>query len=160
MDFIKYENSLNLSHGDIKYNLQIIGDINHLENYTSILLITKIIHVNTENILKSTLKINICFAYSTRNDLINRIKLFINNKNTPKILKIDSIDKESLLLIKEPNSFIDVYNRTSNVSRLSDFMLWHINNSIINFEPCNWPQVSLIFFIKIIFMFNMYSVNK
>lgn len=86
--------------------------------------------------------LNICFPYTSRDDITTSIKSIVSSVQKGSIEPPD-ID-ESLL---ESNMYfggnppLDILVRTSGVERLSDFMLWQANKgTMIEFVNTLWPD--------------------
>lgn len=98
--------------------------------------------------------LNICLAYTSRHELVATIKKLSNYVNKDKCLSLDQIDLnvfEQNLYLSRP--FPDLIIRTSGEVRLSDFMLWQCQESILMFVEALWPEISIWDFLKAIFYF-------
>lgn len=98
--------------------------------------------------------LNICLAYTSRHELVATVKKLSTYVNKDKCLQVDDVDfnifEQNLYL---PRPFPDLIIRTSGEVRLSDFMLWQCQNSILMFVDALWPEVSIWDFLKAIFYF-------
>lgn len=98
--------------------------------------------------------LNICLAYTSRHELVATIKKLSTLINKEKSLRIEDVDlnifEENLHLTRP---FPDLIIRTSGEVRLSDFMLWQCQESILMFVDALWPEISIWDFLKAIFYF-------
>lgn len=97
--------------------------------------------------------LNICMAYTSRQELVSAIKnLSIMVKG--KAISPDHVDMtllEKKLYLSRP--FPELIIRTSGEVRLSDFMLWQCQESMLIFVDALWPEISIWDFMKAIFHF-------
>lgn len=98
--------------------------------------------------------LNICLAYTSRHELVATIKKLSTLINKDKSLRPEDVDlnvlEQNLYL---PRPFPDLIIRTSGEVRLSDFMLWQCQESILMFVDALWPEISIWDFLKAIFYF-------
>lgn len=98
--------------------------------------------------------LNICMAYTSRHELsaaIQRISELVHNDQTLKSEDVDLALLEQKLYLSRP--FPDLIIRTSGEVRLSDFMLWQCQESMLIFVDALWPEISIWDFMKAIFHF-------
>lgn len=99
--------------------------------------------------------LNICLAYTSRHELVAAIKSLsslVRDENNP--ISPSDIDLpllESKLYLTRP--FPDLIIRTSGEVRLSDFMLWQCQQSMLIFVDALWPEISIWDFLKAIYYF-------
>lgn len=98
--------------------------------------------------------LNICLAYTSRHELVAAIKQLSTLVHEEKSLDTEDIDvnlfEQKLYL---PRPFPDLIIRTSGEVRLSDFMLWQCQNSMLVFVEALWPEISIWDFMKAIFYY-------
>lgn len=98
--------------------------------------------------------LNVCMAYTSRHELVAAIKelstlVHKDQSITPE--DIDSALLEQKLYLSRP--FPELIIRTSGEVRLSDFMLWQCQESMLIFVNALWPEISIWDFMKAIFHF-------
>lgn len=98
--------------------------------------------------------LNVAFAYTSRDEIINAITEVIDGYNCGD-LEIDDIDPEllSYCLYTNQGSDPDVLIRTSGETRLSDFLLWQTAYSKIFFADVFWPEFSIWHLLAIVFKY-------
>lgn len=101
--------------------------------------------------------LNICLAYTSRHELVAAIKQcsaeyhqggYDGERNADDI-NMTSFEKK--LYLSRP--FPELIIRTSGEVRLSDFMLWQCQKSMLIFVDALWPEISFWDFMKAIFYF-------
>nr|XP_019012704.1 di-trans,poly-cis-decaprenylcistransferase [Kwoniella pini CBS 10737]OCF51485.1 di-trans,poly-cis-decaprenylcistransferase [Kwoniella pini CBS 10737] len=104
--------------------------------------------------------LNVCSPYSSRDEITSSIRQTIesinNNNNNDYnfdeelIIKKEKI-KSNLLFNNLENGKLDILVRTSNVKRLSDFMMWQASNDTqLHFVNTFWPEFGLSDMIPIL----------
>jgi len=96
---------------------------------------------------------NLCFAYSSRDEMASAVTQAVNDKlNEPSPTPITLADLESHMMTAKANSPpLDIFVRTSGVSRLSDFMLWQCSdNTQIQIIKRYWPEIGLLDLIPVV----------
>jgi ditrans,polycis-polyprenyl diphosphate synthase len=90
--------------------------------------------------------LNVCFSYTSRDEIAHSISQTCQLVSDEKLL-ISQINEQVLesnfyFGIDIPN--VDVLVRTSGHTRLSDFLIWQVNesSSMIEFKIVNWPDFS------------------
>lgn len=113
------------------------------------------IHTMTSNNTNAFL--NICMAYTSRHELVTSLKnisaLVKEQKLSSSNVNLSIIENELYL----PRPYPDLIIRTSGEVRLSDFMLWQCQKSILLFVDALWPEITVWDFFKAIFH---YQYNK
>lgn len=98
--------------------------------------------------------LNICLAYTSRHELVGTVKKLSKMVHEEKSLNVNDIDlnifEQNLYL---PRPFPELIIRTSGEVRLSDFMLWQCQESVLMFVDALWPEISLWDFLKTIFYY-------
>lgn len=98
----------------------------------------------------------IALNYSSRNEIVNAIKLIVLQAEKGK-LSVDDITEETvknnLYIASLP--YPDLIIRTSGECRLSNFMLWQASYSEFYFTNILWPDFKRIEFLKAINTFTM-----
>ena len=103
---------------------------------------------NTTNNQKSVLDLNVALGYGGRQDIVNICKE-IAQKVISKNITIDQID-ESLIAETSscPINDIDLLIRTGGDRRISNFLLYQIAYTEINFVDKYWPDFQRVDFIE------------
>lgn len=98
--------------------------------------------------------LNVCFSYTSRDEITKSIGKTMELVSNEELL-INQIDEKTL----EDNFYfgtdipkVDLLIRTSGHTRLSDFLIWQVNNSrsIIEFSNVNWPDFSDLEFYSLL----------
>lgn len=101
--------------------------------------------------------LNICMAYTSRHELVAAIKqlsTLVHQNNDIEPADINLTLLEQKLYLSRP--FPELIIRTSGEVRLSDFMLWQCQHSMLIFVEALWPEISIWDFMKAIFHFQHY----
>lgn len=100
--------------------------------------------------------LNICFAYAARRDMASAVS------NVARLVKEEDLDPEDIdekaLEMCLASGYSkggdenppDLLVRTSGETRLSDFLLWECEQSILCFYPVLWPDLSAWDFLNIL----------
>lgn len=103
----------------------------------------EVIEANTANIISAKV-LNVCFPYTSRDDIVHSIKSIAEKVNTGEIQSKDDITLKTLtnnMYMGPGVPPLDILIRTSGHTRLSDFMLWQCNyNCTIEFVDTLWPE--------------------
>ena len=99
------------------------------------------------------LQINIALNYGSKAEIINAIKLVINNRSK---VNTNNIEK-NLYTHGVPNP--DLLIRTGNMKRLSNFLLWQLAYTEIYFEKKLWPDFKKKDYKKILNKFKILKRN-
>ncbi|ODQ66627.1 Di-trans-poly-cis-decaprenylcistransferase [Nadsonia fulvescens var. elongata DSM 6958] len=115
---------------------------------------------STKNNSKSIF--NICFPYTSRNDIAHAIKSVVNKAQNGEIryntIGEQTLEREMYTGQSEP---LDILVRTSGVSRLSDFMLWESHqNCWIEFIDELWPEFKAWNLYVIILKWSYYKAKE
>jgi undecaprenyl diphosphate synthase len=103
---------------------------------------------NTTNNQKSVLDLNVALGYGGRQDIVN-ISKEIAQKVISKNITIDQIDEDLIAEISScPISDIDLLIRTGGERRISNFLLYQIAYTEINFVDKYWPDFQREDFIE------------
>ena len=103
---------------------------------------------NTTNNQKSVLDLNVALGYGGRQDIVNICKE-IAQKVISKNITIDQIDEDLIAEISScPISDIDLLIRTGGDRRISNFLLYQIAYTEINFVDKYWPDFQREDFIE------------
>lgn len=101
--------------------------------------------------------LNVCMAYTSRHELVNAIKqlstLVHEDNITPEDIDLALLEQQ--LYLSRP--FPELIIRTSGEVRLSDFMLWQCQESMLIFVDALWPEISIWDFMKAIFHFQYHK---
>lgn len=126
-------------HGEIaeRYGVRIrvIGDLSRLQKsvYDDIVATTEMTKHNN----RATL--NICFPYTSREEMLHSIKDVIASCKTSEQISEALIERK---LYTGDDPPLDLLIRTSGVTRLSDFLLWQVSEKgvVIELFDCLWPE--------------------
>lgn len=119
----------------------------------------------TEEITKDNKRalLNICFPYTSRDEMTNLIKCAVDQSTIDHDFVIDEDTLESLFYTHDAPP-LDLLVRTSGTFRLSDFLLWQCvsPDCSIVFVDKLWPAFTPFDMAKILFNwgFNMYWYGK
>jgi undecaprenyl diphosphate synthase len=103
---------------------------------------------NTTSNQKSVLDLNVALGYGGRQDIVN-ISKEIAQKVISKNITIDQIDEDLISEISScPISDIDLLIRTGGDRRISNFLLYQIAYTEINFVDKYWPDFQREDFIQ------------
>jgi undecaprenyl diphosphate synthase len=103
---------------------------------------------NTTSNQKSVLDLNVALGYGGRQDIVN-ISKEIAQKVISKNITIDQIDEDLIAEISScPISEIDLLIRTGGDRRISNFLLYQIAYTEINFVDKYWPDFQREDFIE------------
>jgi len=101
--------------------------------------------------------LNVCMAYTSRHEIVAAIKQLsslVHGNNGTSSEDINLAMLEERLYLSRP--FPELIIRTSGEVRLSDFMLWQCQESMLIFVDALWPEISIWDFMKAIFYFQCY----
>ena len=103
---------------------------------------------NTTSNQKSVLDLNVALGYGGRQDIVN-ISKEIAQKVISKNITIDQIDEDLIAEISScPISEIDLLIRTGGYRRISNFLLYQLAYTQINFVDKYWPDFQREDFIE------------
>jgi len=129
--------------------IKILGDKSLLPND-----VLKILN-NAEEITKNNKRaiLNVCFPYTSRNEITNSIKTIISSKIESSKITEELINEN---LYTKGQSPLDLLIRTSGVTRLSDFLLWQVVSSGVEIELVDtlWPDLTPLHIIWILIKFS------
>lgn len=124
--------------------IKILGSVEMLpEDVRQVLLEAEEI---TKNNTRATL--NVCFPYTSRYEMTHAIRSVVQEAVDGE-LSVEAIDEEVLNAHMYTGSLppLDLLVRTSDTSRLSDFMLWQAVGSspkvTVEFVRCLWPEFGI-----------------
>lgn len=108
----------------------------------------------------ATKVLNVCFPYTSRDDITHSMKSCIAKTMNSDITKAD-IDLNMLVssMYYGPDTPpLDILVRTSGQTRLSDFMLWQCNyNCTIEFVDVLWPDFAFTAMVKVLVKWGYYK---
>ena len=120
----------NLRKRNIK--LKVIGERTNLSKE-----LLDIINFVEENSKYNTgMILNIAFNYGGKDEIVNAVKLMMNDKV---IISKENIDK---YLYTNESGNVDLLIRTSGEQRISNFLLWQIAYAEFYFTKVHWPDFS------------------
>tara|TARA_B100001250_G_scaffold405861_1_gene424014 strand:+ start:576 stop:1307 length:732 start_codon:yes stop_codon:yes gene_type:complete len=94
------------------------------------------------------LKLNIALGYGGRADIIEATKLIANDIKLEK-LSLEDISNETIFrYLKAPIDELDLLIRTGGDQRISNFLLYHLAYTEIQFTNTLWPEFTEEEFIK------------
>ncbi|KAI0320362.1 Di-trans-poly-cis-decaprenylcistransferase [Amylostereum chailletii] len=95
---------------------------------------------------------NLCISYSSRDEIATAVEDTINERlrdPEPSPITVEDIDQH-LMTAKGNSPPLDIFVRTSGVTRLSDYLLWQCSDDTqIQFIERYWPEVGLLDMIPI-----------
>ncbi|KAK6197316.1 cis-prenyltransferase [Scheffersomyces amazonensis] len=140
-----------------KIRVRIIGNKSYIP--TDILQDLESIEETTKN-ATSKKTLNVCFPYTTRDEIVYSIKSIINKVNNGEIESKDKIDSKIIadnFYFGPDTPPLDILIRTSGHTRLSDFLLWQSNyNSTIEFVDTLWPEFKFFAMTSILLKWSYY----
>jgi undecaprenyl diphosphate synthase len=86
------------------------------------------------------LKLNIALGYGGRADIVHAIKLIANEIKLDKLTLEDVSDEIIFKYLKAPINDLDLLIRTGGDQRISNFLLYHLAYSEIQFTETLWPD--------------------
>lgn len=112
--------------------------------------------IEVEQLTKENARVflNVCFAYTSRQEMTSAVDSMIKAKVNPKEISEETL--QSFFWSRE-SSEPDLLIRTSGELRLSDFLLWQSHYTVISFIDKLWPQFSIWDLFKAVFFYQRYS---
>ncbi len=86
------------------------------------------------------LKLNIALGYGGRADIVHATKLIANEIKLDKLTLEDVSDETIFKYLKAPINDLDLLIRTGGDQRISNFLLYHLAYSEIQFTETLWPD--------------------
>jgi undecaprenyl diphosphate synthase len=86
------------------------------------------------------LKLNIALGYGGRADIVHATKLIANEIKLDKLTLDDVSDETIFKYLKAPINDLDLLIRTGGDQRISNFLLYHLAYSEIQFTETLWPD--------------------
>lgn len=99
--------------------------------------------------------LNICLAYTSRFEITDAVQTLAREVEDNVDSNIDECSLERHLHLGRP--FPELIIRTSGEIRLSDFMLWQCQESMLMFVDALWPEITFWDLMKAIFLFQCYK---
>jgi undecaprenyl diphosphate synthase len=100
------------------------------------------------------LKLNIALGYGGRADIIEATKLIANDIKLEK-LSVEDVSNETIFkYLKAPINELDLLIRTGGDRRISNFLLYHLAYTEIQFSKTLWPDFTEEEFIKCLEVFS------
>ena len=96
----------------------------------------------------SRLKLNIALGYGGRADIIEATKLIANNIKLEKLSAEDVSNETFFKYLKAPINELDLLIRTGGDHRISNFLLYHLAYTEIQFTNTLWPDFTEEEFVK------------
>ena len=96
----------------------------------------------------SRLKLNIALGYGGRADIIEATKLIANDIKLEKLSAEDVSNETFFKYLKAPINELDLLIRTGGDHRISNFLLYHLAYTEIQFTDTLWPDFTEEEFIK------------
>tara|TARA_B100000287_G_scaffold424531_1_gene469299 strand:+ start:1411 stop:2142 length:732 start_codon:yes stop_codon:yes gene_type:complete len=125
-DLIKQEVSLNFFGDYSSFGEEAIAAIHQAEDKTEF--------------KNPSLRLNIALGYGGRTDIIEATKLIANDIKLDK-LSINAISNETIFsYLKAPINELDLLIRTGGDQRISNFLLYHLAYTEIQFSKTLWPD--------------------
>ena len=100
------------------------------------------------------LKLNIALGYGGRSDIIEATKLIANDIKLEK-LSVEDVSNETIFkYLNAPINELDLLIRTGGDRRISNFLLYHLAYTEIQFSKTLWPDFTEEEFIKCLEVFS------
>ena len=133
----------NIQENNIKLN--VIGNLDLLPKNTRDKLLNGVEKTNNND----GLNLNLAISYGAKQEIIRAIKL-ISNKVKKNIISQENIDENTINdhLYTCNSKNVDLLIRTGGEFRLSNFLLWQISYSELNFQDVLWPDFKKENFLK------------
>ncbi len=96
----------------------------------------------------SRLKLNIALGYGGRTDIIEATKLIANDIKLEKLSAKDISNETFFKYLKAPINELDLLIRTGGDHRISNFLLYHLAYTEIQFTNTLWPDFTEEEFVK------------
>jgi len=96
----------------------------------------------------SRLKLNIALGYGGRADIIEATKLIANDIKLEKLSAEDVSNETFFKYLKAPINELDLLIRTGGDHRISNFLLYHLAYTEIQFTNTLWPDFTETEFVK------------
>jgi undecaprenyl diphosphate synthase len=96
----------------------------------------------------SRLKLNIALGYGGRADIIEATKLIANDIKLEKLSAEDVSNETFFKYLKAPINELDLLIRTGGDHRISNFLLYHLAYTEIQFTNTLWPDFTEEEFVK------------
>jgi len=123
-------------------------------------LVSKVMKMTRKN---TNLHLNVCFAYTAREEMTIAIRDICQGirKDQINLCDVDDHLLEKSLYTSHSHD-VDLLVRTSGEVRLSDFLLWQSNASVLSFVNQLWPEFSIWnFYMAIVnYQLNYSSIKK
>lgn len=101
----------------------------------------------------------LCFPYTSRNDITHAVTESISKYNTSDENELTMREFTKTMYFDSYSNKVDLLIRTSGHMRLSDYMLWQVNeHSTIEFSDTLWPQFSFLQMYLILLKWSMFKV--
>ena len=145
----KLEEAISNQKRNIKF--QVIGEKEKISN--NIINLINILEEKTR--LNNSMTLNIAFNYGSKSEIVNSVKLIVNNIKNQKI-NLENITKENFnnYLYTKNQPDVDLLIRTGGEYRISNFLLWQIAYAELFFTKTLWPNFSEKDFENAILEFN------
>lgn len=108
--------------------------------------------------------LNVCFPYTSRDDITHSIKRTAQKLANKEIDAKENINLRTLnsnMYMGEDTPPLDILIRTSGYNRLSDFMLWQCNsNCMIEFVSTLWPDFKFLSTVAVIMKWSYYETLR
>ncbi|RNA39840.1 dehydrodolichyl diphosphate syntase complex subunit DHDDS [Brachionus plicatilis] len=143
----------------LKVCIRFFGNVSLLPQDLQV-IISKVVQMSKHN---KNLFMNICIAYTSRDEITMAVREISQGVNEQKILINDINEALIEQCLYTSNSFpVDLLVRTSGEVRLSDFLLWQCNATNLTFVKQMWPEFSVWnFYMAILnFQLNHHHIEK
>lgn len=108
--------------------------------------------------------LNVCFPYTSRDDITHSIKKTAQKLAQKEIGPKVNINLNTLngnMYMEEDTPPLDILIRTSGYNRLSDFMLWQCSsNCMIEFVSTLWPDFKFLSTVAVIMKWSYYETLR
>ena len=139
-ELIKQEVRLNFFGDYSSFGDEVVGAINQAERETAF--------------SDPKLKLNIALGYGGRADIIKATKLISNDIQLGLVSVEDISDETIFRYLQAPINELDLLIRTGGDHRISNFLLYHLAYTEIQFSDTLWPDFTAKEFIKCLEVFS------
>lgn len=103
---------------------------------------------------------NVCFAYTSRDEITHSISQTVDDIQHQQLVKsqITTSTISNRFYLHPDTPDVDILIRTSGHTRLSDFLIWQVNeNSTIEFVNVYWPEFTSFQYYLILLKWSYYK---
>jgi ditrans,polycis-polyprenyl diphosphate synthase len=140
----------------LEFRVRVLGDLSLLPDGVKKAAAT----VMKETAGHTNLTLNICFSYTSGEEISSTIRQVVQAARRGEIEKED-IDEQFLSnCLYTRGSSPDLLARTSGETRLSDFLTWQCNRAHLCFLDCTWPEIDMWRFLTCVWDYQAHAIVK